>query len=93
MIDNIESWGRYPIGSHKEVINIFWRDELPDFSKINGSVLPIGLLKSYGDSCLNFDNTLLNVSGCNRLIDFNQEEGIITCEAGTTLAEILNFTV
>ncbi len=93
MIDNIESWGRYPRGIHKEMINVFWRDELHDFSRINGSVLPIGLLKSYGDSCLNFDNTLLNMSGYHRLIDFNDEEGIITCEAGTTLSEILNFAV
>jgi len=93
MKEYYQSWGRFPKASHKNVYRVFWKDELPDFDKIDGSILPVGCLKSYGDSCLNIDNNLLDMTGINRLIDFDVDNGIIACEAGTTLAEILDFSV
>lgn len=93
MKEYYQSWGRYPKASHKEVYRVFWKDELPDFKKIDGSILPVGCLKSYGDSCLNDGENLLDMRGINRFIEFDSENGIITCEAGTTLAEILDFAV
>lgn len=88
-----ESWGRYPKAEHKEIKRIFWKDELPDLQSIEGSFLPVGYLKSYGDSCLNNGGTLLDMTGINRIISFDAENGIIQCEAGMSLAEILDFSV
>ncbi len=88
-----ESWGRYPKLYPSEVERIFWRDELPDLSKYNKPVLPYAYGKSYGDSCLNENGILLDVKGLNKLISFDQKNGIIKCEAGVTLAEVLDFAI
>jgi FAD/FMN-containing dehydrogenase len=56
-------------------------------------VLTVGLGRSYGDSCLNDGGTLLLARGLDRLIRFNEERGLLTAEAGVSLAEILDFAV
>jgi FAD/FMN-containing dehydrogenase len=43
--------------------------------------------RSYGDSALN-DQVLLT-TGLNKMIAFNEHEGILTCEAGVSLADIV----
>jgi FAD/FMN-containing dehydrogenase len=58
-----------------------------------GSVLPYAYGRSYGDSCLNDDGTLLDVSGLNRFIAFDAESGLLRCEAGVMLADILTAFV
>ncbi len=94
MIDSYISWGRYPRVEHKDVKKILWNDHFKniDFS-VDNSFLPFGLGKSYGDSCLNENNTLIDCRGLNRILDFDAEKGIIKCEAGITLSEILDFSV
>jgi FAD/FMN-containing dehydrogenase len=72
---------------------IRWRDDLPDFSAIEGTVLPFGYGRSYGDSCLNNGGTLLDTTGLNQFIAFDAENGIIRCEAGVMLADILDVIV
>lgn len=85
-----ESWGRYPSDPPKQVVPINWRGELPDLSAIPGPVLPYAYGRSYGDSCLNRDGTVLDVSGLRRFIDFDPDSGLLTCEAGVRLDDILN---
>lgn len=86
-----ESWGRYPKVKPAKVEQIFWQSEIPDISKFDTSILPYGLGKSYGDSCLNENGTLLDTSGMNHLISFDEESGLIRCEAGFTLKDALDF--
>jgi len=84
------SWGRYP-RVEQEAVPLFWRHEpLPE---VAGTVLPRGLGRSYGDSCLNEGGTLLLCTGLDRLIDFDAETGLLTCEAGVSLETILDFAV
>lgn len=83
------SWGRYPKAAPRAVIPVRWRDDLPDLGATVGSVLPYGHGRSYGDSCLNDDGTLLDVSGLNRFIAFDDQSGFLRCEAGVMLANIL----
>src|SRR5690606_22148738 len=65
---NFESWGRYPKARH-EVLPLRWRgDPLPG---AEGSVLPYGLGRSYGDSCLNDGGSVLFTRGLDRLISFD----------------------
>ena len=52
-------------------------------------VLGYGLGRSYGDSCLNQDGVLIQMSNLNRILDFDEETGDVTCEAGVSLAQIL----
>ncbi len=87
------SWGRYPKKYPAEAIKLLWRHRLPEIDKLKYPVLPYGLGKSYGDSCLNENGVILDARGLSRFIDFDEERGILRCEAGATLDEILNFFV
>lgn len=87
-----QSWGRYP-RLHADVLPLHWRSDYPLLSPPNAPMLPVGLGRSYGDVCLLNGGTLLNSAGLSRLISFNPETGLLRCEAGTTLAEILEFAV
>ena len=88
-----QSWGRYPRTTPEEVKPVFWQDGLPDLSEITGSVLPYAYGRSYGDSCLNEGNTLLDMSTLNRFLAFDEANGIIRCEAGVLLSTILDIIV
>jgi FAD/FMN-containing dehydrogenase len=56
-------------------------------------ILPYGLGRSYGDSCLNDGAVLLITTALNRFIALDNTSGILRCEAGVTLAEILSVVV
>ncbi|MCC7449135.1 MAG: FAD-binding oxidoreductase [Anaerolineae bacterium] len=88
-----ESWGRYPALKPRRVVPIHWRDDLPDFTKFERPVLAYGYGRSYGDSCLNEDGVLLDPTFMRRFIQFDQENGLLRCEAGVSLAEILDLIV
>lgn len=49
--------------------------------------------RSYGDVCLLNGGTLLGTRGLDRLLSFDAQTGILCCESGVTLAEILQFAV
>jgi FAD/FMN-containing dehydrogenase len=88
-----ESWGRYPKYGAK-VVQLNWRGDFPAaIAGSHDSVLPVGLGRSYGDVCLLKDGILLQTTGMNRLIDFDPNTGILTAEAGISLAQILDFAV
>jgi FAD/FMN-containing dehydrogenase len=56
-------------------------------------LLPHGLGRSYGDVPLNDEHTLLDTSRMNRFRSFDAETGVLECEAGTTLDDILRAFV
>jgi FAD/FMN-containing dehydrogenase len=47
--------------------------------------------KSYGDSCLLEGGTLIDISGINKFINYDVNSGILTCYAGATLADCIEF--
>lgn len=87
------SWGRYPDATPAEVVPVVWRSEPPPLDRLGGPVLPYACGRSYGDSCLNDGGVLLDVRRLDRLIAFDEEHGLLRCEAGVSLAEILALTV
>ncbi|HVG27549.1 MAG TPA: FAD-binding oxidoreductase [Acidobacteriaceae bacterium] len=88
-----ESWGRYPLYD-ADVRPLHWRDEFPNvISGVHHGALPVGMGRSYGDVCLLKDGTLVKTTGMNRLLGFDPNTGILTAEAGITLAQILDFAV
>lgn len=92
-LDIYESWGRYPKYRPYAVKQLFWRNEIPDFSHFDRSVLPYAYGKSYGDSCLNKDGYLIDTKGLSKFIEFDKINGYFRCEAGVSLAAILDFIV
>ena len=87
------SWGHYPKLEPAQVIPLHWRSEDLKWAELSYPVLPYGQGRSYGDSCLNEGGILLATEGLNRFIHFDEKEGILSAEAGVTLAEILDLIV
>lgn len=92
-LTRFQSWGRYPRVQHRRVVPVRWRDEPPDLAALPGPILPFAQGRSYGDSCLNDGGTLLDTGPLNRFISFDRERGLLRCEAGVTLAQILALVV
>lgn len=53
------------------------------------SILAFGCGRSYGDVALNPGGQLIDCRGLDRFIDFDRQTGILRCEAGVRLADIL----
>lgn len=89
------SWGRVVRVPH-QVIAPGYRDELPACVQARHDAmpfLPVGLRRSYGDSVINTGNMLVDMTGLDRLIAFDATTGMLRCEAGATIDEILRITV
>lgn len=88
-----ESWGCLPIAGADRTLENDWRFEvLPELSG-SDSVLAYGRGRSYGDSCINSHATALSTRRLNRFIQLDEQRGILNCEAGLTLDEILQVIV
>lgn len=87
------SWGGYPTARHTRVIPLRWRSEDAPKGAPAERLLPYACGRSYGDSCLNDGGGLIDVTGLDRMIAFDHERGVLRCEAGVTLAEILEVVV
>ena len=56
----------------------------------SGSLLPYGLGRSYGDSCLNADRELIDCRRLNRILGFDEATGMLRCESGVSFADIID---
>lgn len=85
------SWGRYPVVSHAQVLDVTDRHALlPD---TEFSLLAYGNGRSYGDVCLNEGGMLLRTCRMDRFIAFDRLNGRLTCESGVLLKDILDLIV
>lgn len=87
-----ESWGRYPT-LQADLLPLNWTSDFPPAKPPATKMLPVGMGRSYGDVCLLENGTLLTARGMDRLLHFDPESGLLRCEAGVTLAEVLDFAV
>jgi FAD/FMN-containing dehydrogenase len=89
-----ESWGRLPRKNVPEARDLHWQsDFLRWVGKKGKPLLAYGLGRSYGDSCLNDDGVLLLTRGLDRFVRFDPVTGLIRCEAGVSLAEVLRLVL
>jgi len=90
--DRALSWGRYPKSVHQFVHKPAWNDQVPDIlgSAASGALLPYGLGRSYGDSCLNSGRELIDCRRLNRILGFDESTGMLRCESGVTLSDIID---
>ncbi|MGA8938413.1 MAG: FAD-binding oxidoreductase [Acidobacteriaceae bacterium] len=88
-----ESWGRYP-EYQAEMKQLHWQGDYPRaIDGVHHGALAVGMGRSYGDVCLLKDGTLVQTTSMNRLLSFDPATGLLTAEAGITLAQILDFAV
>ena len=83
------SWGRWPRHEQRLIALTNRFDALPD----SQPMLPFGNGRSYGDVCLNGGGTLLLTRGLDRFISFDPVSGVLECEAGVLLSEIIGLTL
>jgi len=85
----ISGWGRYPI---TESLLYYPKTRFDCLNLINkNTLIPRGNGRSYGDSAN--ANIVLQSNYLNKFIKFDSFLGLITCEAGVTLSEILKVIV
>ncbi len=84
-----QSFGKYPLPKNQDIKFIF-NQNFEFINKDDNYFLPYGLGKSYGDSCLNSDNTLIDCSMMNKFISFDENTQILKAQAGVTLKEIID---
>ena len=88
MQEKLSGWGNYPIGesiivrpkNREEVLRILKEEQ----------VLARGLGRSYGDQALNDHHCVAVCTKLNRFLAWDQERGILVCEAGVSLEEIIS---
>jgi L-gulonolactone oxidase len=56
-------------------------------------VLASGLRRSYGDSCINGDGAMIDMTGLDHFVSFDRSTGLLVAEAGVSLADILKVVI
>ncbi len=87
----LKSWGQLPARAARE--ERWWADRAAALPSTGSTLLAYGNGRSYGDLCLNSDATLLHTRGMDRFIAFDPASGVLRCEAGVLLSEILALFV
>lgn len=86
----ISCWGNYPKVRAKVYDGL---DPVVSYKNITSkkNLIPIGNGRSYGDSAVN--EQVLDVTRHNYFLDFNSVNGILHCEAGVLLSEIIDVFI
>jgi FAD/FMN-containing dehydrogenase len=85
----LTGWGRYPRVSCELARPERYADlRLPD----EGGIVR-GQGRAYGDAALNGTQRVVLSERLNRLLDFNEQSGVLRAEAGLTIEELLAFSV
>ena len=84
---NISGWGGYP-KMKSRVLPIYSTETIA----LSGqSLIPRGLGRSYGDSALN--EIVADITPLDRFLVFDDSKGLLHCQAGVSLGEILSIIV
>lgn len=85
-----QSWGGL-VASDSEIVPA--RRWIDHPSQSRRPALAYGNGRSYGDSCLNDGGALVLGQDLNRILAFDRETGLVTCEAGVLLDDLLRLVV
>jgi FAD/FMN-containing dehydrogenase len=87
-VASLSGWGRYPVAT----CNFVRPSGTEAAAAVTGeasSLIARGCGRSYGDSSLNTDLTL-GTTGMDRFLSFDPDTGSLHCEAGATLAQLID---
>ena len=84
----LSGWGRYPVIDCRTA-RLRRGEDLPALLRPGASLIARGNGRSYGDAALNPDLTL-SMLAMDRMRSFDPATGLLTCEAGTLLADVLD---
>lgn len=85
--ETLSGWGNIPQSQSKV---IYVREANALVNKVPSDlVLPRGLGRSYADQATNTNHTILKMERMNHFLGFDDQKGILHCEAGVSLEDIL----
>jgi FAD/FMN-containing dehydrogenase len=87
----LSGWGRYPVVECRTRV----LRETKDIGQIFGrspSLIARGNGRAYGDAAINPEMTLL-MNACDRFLQFDTRAGLVECEAGMLLFDLLDLAV
>ncbi len=87
---NIANWGNYPKVEAEVSSPEFMAELCADFSG-DETLLPRGNGRCYGDAALH--SRVISMTGYNKILAFDPGSGLLQCQAGTLLSDILDFCV
>lgn len=86
----ISNWGNYP-KQKAAVTTLDFVEDVQDFVANTEQVLARGNGRCYGDAALN--DTVFSTLELNKIIQFDIETGLITCQSGVLLEEIIEVVL
>jgi FAD/FMN-containing dehydrogenase len=89
---SLSGWGRFPVEqckvyrpeSRRQLVALLESAAQPSF-------ISYGLGRSYGDAPLNSRGGVIRHTRLNRFLAFDAQAGVLECEAGVSLAEIIQY--
>jgi decaprenylphospho-beta-D-ribofuranose 2-oxidase len=88
MKKSITNWNNYPVVEAQEVSFDFQKELVV---KLAHSSIPHGNGRCYGDASLYTD--VINTLRFDKILAFNEQHGIITCQSGVLLSDLLQIIV
>ncbi|MEZ4318380.1 MAG: FAD-binding oxidoreductase [Myxococcota bacterium] len=85
----LSGWGRYPVVPCEVAQPGTVAQVAATLGAPSGTHIARGLGRSYGDAALDGHGVVLDCTGLDRYRSFDPDTGTLTCEAGTSLAQIL----
>jgi decaprenylphospho-beta-D-ribofuranose 2-oxidase len=86
----LSGWGRYPIAES----DVYRPDKIAELQAVvtadSTSLIARGAGRAYGDAGLNDQNRVVDLTRLNRMLSFDATTGLLRCEAGVTIAELID---
>lgn len=85
--ETLSGWGNIP----KSASKVAYPYHTPEINQILSAekILSRGLGRSYADQATNTNHVVLKMERLNHFLAFNDKTGVLTCEAGVTIDEII----
>jgi decaprenylphospho-beta-D-ribofuranose 2-oxidase len=87
--EKLAGWGNYPVAESITLNPRDTDDAKGDIKK--GEVIARGLGRSYGDQAVNENNYVAVCTKLNHFLHWDEQGGILECEAGVSLEEIITY--
>jgi decaprenylphospho-beta-D-ribofuranose 2-oxidase len=89
----LTGWGRYPLSES----DIYRPEKIAELQAVvtgdTNSLIARGAGRAYGDAALNDRNQVVDLTRLNRMLSFDPASGLLRCEAGVTIAEIIDVFI
>ncbi len=86
----LSGWGRYPLSES----DVYRPDKIAELQAVvtadSTSLIARGAGRAYGDAALNDQNRVVDLTRLNRMLSFDATTGLLRCEAGVTIAELID---